>query len=328
MVNQRAYGVEIEFLGASRRDVSDALNRAGLDCEVEGYNHNTRDYWKVVTDASLRGESGELVSPILKGADGVRQLEIACNALNSVAGVRVDRTCGLHIHLDSRDMTAAQIKTVFTRYADYEQQIDQIMPRSRRGNPRWCGSLVDTKSTVQSTVNRKAHLAHAIGRYYKVNLTNVSNRGSIEFRQHSGTTEFAKIINWLNFLQQFTDRSVELNDTPRSPRIIRTKQRLYGQLRGSFERNGGEVKWSRRQMAWVFIQGARSFTLTNEQIAMLYRAGSPMKNVGLLDNWAYLIETLGGFAPVVNHNVGEDALTDGLDEDVQDWLQARANELN
>jgi hypothetical protein len=50
-------------------------------------------------------------------------------------------------------------------------------------------------------------------RYYKVNLCSLSEHGTIEFRQHGGTTKASKIINWVKFLVGFIDKSIEINQT-------------------------------------------------------------------------------------------------------------------
>ena len=38
----RKFGIEIEFVGACKYEVAEAINAAGVDCEVEYYNHTTR----------------------------------------------------------------------------------------------------------------------------------------------------------------------------------------------------------------------------------------------------------------------------------------------
>lgn len=332
----RKFGVEIEFKG-SRERVNREIQLQGVACQLESYNHNTRHHWKIVTDASLGYTgAGEVVSPILQGEQGLRELELVCKALD-LAGATVDRACGLHIHLDSRDMTPAEIKTVFTRYAEYENQIDQIMPRSRRGNARWCGTLNGNmgENIKRQTFSDKMQLAHAMDRYHKVNLTNVAGRGSIEFRQHSGTTNYAKISNWLSFLQQFVNRSIALTGvtrTPRRRRVSTSQQRWYNQLRKAYEQQGGEVFWNRRHMKWEFVHNGGSFMLTNSQIHSLYVRGSSMRNVGLAIDWKSRIIGLGGFPPRTGTSATiatqEDSLTEGLSPETVEWLQRRAAELN
>ncbi|MAL83098.1 MAG: hypothetical protein CMF11_01925 [Idiomarina sp.] len=324
---QRRFGIEIEFKG-NRAAVCESIQRLGVACLEERYNHNTRTHWKIVTDASLGYDNaGEVVSPILQGEQGLRELELVCQGLED-AGARVDRQCGLHIHLDCRDMSVAECQTVFKRYSDYEHAIDRIMPRSRRGNARWCGTIAHS-SVKRETYNTKESLSNAIGRYHKVNLTNIASRGSIEFRQHSGTTNYNKIYNWLNFLQQFVASSIQLTGVARTVRRVRSKQRWYNQLRTAYENVGGSVTYSKGLKKWRFETGETIFFLTNAQIQELYPEGSSLKNTPLKVTWQSQIRLLDGVPPQrTEQYTQDDSLTFGLTPETIDWLQRRANELS
>lgn len=52
----RRFGIEIEAYNCEKGVLARELREAGIAVAVEGYNHNTRDHWKLVTDSSLRGE--------------------------------------------------------------------------------------------------------------------------------------------------------------------------------------------------------------------------------------------------------------------------------
>jgi len=270
MITTKKFGIEIEFVGASLEQVARAIRLAGVDCYVESWNHITREHWKIVTDSSLSsqgGFAGEIVSPILQGPAGVDALKKVCAALNSVAGVTVNRSCGLHVHLDCNDMTMQQIRTVYERYADYEAQIDLVMPRSRRDSPRWCRSIKDRKD-VYKTSTSKSDGAARLGRYHKVNLTNIATRGSMEFRQHAGTTDFTKIYNWLEYLMSFVEKSIELSA---STTKIKPKSRWFNAVRNSFENAGYTFVWSRRLKAWEVSNDERVLgALTNADIQSCY----------------------------------------------------------
>ena len=275
--------------------------------------------------------AGEVVSPILSGAQGLRELELVCQGLEE-AGATVNRSCGLHIHLDCRDLSVAECQTIFKRYSDYEHAIDRIMPRSRRGNARWCGTIADSE-VKRNNYGTKQSLSSAIGRYYKVNLTNIASRGSIEFRQHSGTTNFTKIKNWLTFLQEFVARSIELTGVTRTPRRQRSNQRIYGQLRTAYEMAGGSVTWVRRENAWRFEHNGTAFYLTNRQAVTLYEEGSRHLNTGLLPDWRDRLRLMGHMPPselrASNTPAPQaDSLESGLTPETVDWLQQRAAELN
>ena len=80
----RTFGVEIECIGITSAVACEAIRAAGLTCEIEGYNHNTRDHWKIVTDGSVRDNRGnpgiEVVSPILRGTAGMTALKKVADA--------------------------------------------------------------------------------------------------------------------------------------------------------------------------------------------------------------------------------------------------------
>ena len=208
---ERTFGVEIEFTTASKEEVAARMNEKGVPTYVEYYNHSTRDHWKVITDSSC---GYELVSPILKGRQGLAQLEKACEALRE-AGAQVNRKCGLHVHHDINDFEVKDIKNLFATYIKFEEVIDTFVPNSRReNNNRFCKSLsicgMDKNTTLKElqktkTINDIASLFNT--RYLKLNFQSYLKYGTVEFRQHSGTIEFDKIYNWIILTQQMVNNS-------------------------------------------------------------------------------------------------------------------------
>lgn len=205
---ERRFGIEIEMYGVDKQVLADTLRDAGINCFVEGYNHDTRGWWKVVTDGSLNGVNAvELVSPILEGMAGMQDLERVCEVF-TILRAKINKSCGLHVHFDAAGMGLAEIKNLMLNYAAYEGQIDSFMPMSRRDNNNtYCKSLKTEKSKIENAMSILG-LKAAIGtRYKKINLESIVRHGSVEFRQHSGTTEFEKIKNWVLFLHNLVDYS-------------------------------------------------------------------------------------------------------------------------
>lgn len=342
----RKFGIEIEFVGARRDEVARRLRDAGIDAQAEGYNHRTTSHWKIVTDASLHhrtGMTGELVSPILQGADGFAQLETVCRVLNEIGGCTVNRTCGLHVHLDCRDMTAPQIAKVWERYATYETQIDMVMPQSRRGQARWCRSVVDHKDRMKQ-FNTKESQAYAMDRYYKVNLTNIATRGAMEFRQHSGTTEFRKIGNWVCFLMQFVETSIQLTEQATSAPV---GKRAFNEIRNLFENNDMSITWKRGSNKWVVRRTSTNRLLghiTTEDLRDFYRTNKKshihstnQTEDNILAGLAVRVATdLADGEPVrrdFSNAVHTESVTDtgwmhGVEQGVQDYFEERYEELN
>lgn len=201
------FGVEIECINVNRYALIDAVQVQGVQIQIEGYNHRDNDYYyKVLNDGSLVGEhSAEIVSPILKGNDGKNSLKAVCNALEAI-GAKVNKSCGLHIHLDAKNMTVTHWRNLIINYARLENIIDGFMAKSRRANNNcFCRSLA-LMPRLEATIlhcNSVDEMARYFGtRYTKVNLEAYSRHKTVEFRQHQGSIEFGKIEKWLSFLQK------------------------------------------------------------------------------------------------------------------------------
>ena len=108
----RQFGVEIEAYNVTKSKLKSELIRLGIRVEIENYNHPTKTHWKIITDASIRGTNGfEIVSPILKGQDGLEQLKKVCQALKN-CNAYINKSCGLHIHFDASSFKLKQFKNL------------------------------------------------------------------------------------------------------------------------------------------------------------------------------------------------------------------------
>lgn len=209
----RKFGVEIEFIG-NINIAQEALEALGVECVYEHENtKQTYSKWKFTQEASVH-RGGELVSPVLSGVDGFRQIEIACQALQQ-AECSVNNSCGLHVHVDGSDLSVKEAVNLLRRYADSEQRIDTVMPRKRReSHNQWSQSLriLDAQKyeqmLQQSDISNVGYLVPG-GKYNKVNLASYSRQKTIEFRHHSGTLSADKIINWVRFCVNFLENSKE-----------------------------------------------------------------------------------------------------------------------
>ncbi len=211
---ERNFGIEMEFNGLTMQQSLTALREAGLKAQIEGYNHNDHadGTWKIVSDASVCN-GHEVVSPILHGEAGISEACRAAQALEK-AGATIDKSCGLHVHFDAASFTADELRTACIRYAKHESEIDAFMPKSRRGNENtYCRATAACflNNTAFMRATDKTRLARSqYSRYFKVNLQAYLRHQTIEFRQHSGTVESAKIENWVRFLAAFLDESVRV----------------------------------------------------------------------------------------------------------------------
>ena len=231
------FGVEIEAYNCPRSRLAEELENAGIRVAVERYNHDMRPHWKLTTDSSLSGnDTFELVSPILVGENGLGELETVCWVLETCA-VKVNDSCGLHIHMDAADFNMNTWKNLAFNYKRLEPVIDSFMPRSRRDNNRYCKSLRSISETdiMNATTLGELQEVFSNNRYYKLNLQAYPAHQTVEFRQHSGTINFMKIEKWIRFVSgmiihaQTTGlpRNISLERLP----FLSEKEKLFYKLR-------------------------------------------------------------------------------------------------
>lgn len=208
----RKFGIEIEFLlphATSVDTLAMNLTRAGINTSFEGYTHAVMNRWKIVTDASVSGMGYygyELVSPPMEfNEESFEIIRKVCEILgNANAGVK--RCCGLHVHVDAHGLTLDKAKALINRYVKYERDIDKFMPNSRRAN-----NNVYCKTLVGNTYSHATDIQSLIAdRHSKLNVKSFPKYNTIEFRQHSGTVNAEKIINWVKFCVLFFEKSVNL----------------------------------------------------------------------------------------------------------------------
>lgn len=174
----RTFGVEIEFFGTTAPQVLEALRNAGIDVQHERYNHSRRPHWKLVYDSSVNNVGTglatgghELVSPVLKGKEGLTELKKVMEALDR-AGAKVDKTCGFHVHHGVADFTVDSFKNIFFLYYKFENFFDAIVAPSRRGNGnQYCRAI--TREQIEKlekadSLTRVGEIFHS--RYHKLNF--------------------------------------------------------------------------------------------------------------------------------------------------------------
>jgi hypothetical protein len=239
----RLFGLEIEVVtNKDKREVARAISeeftRQRIDqvCEAQEYNHNTQSIWKVVRDSSVRG--WEIVSPPMKGHQGRIELEAVCKALNDLE-VKVNHTTGLHVHHDARDLTGQQVGMTFGLYASFQHVFNLMVSPSRRNN-NFARPLNWTHLTQNGRDNFRGEVRNASRRtngnsierklqermnagglhsYTSVDCMSLYRHGTIEFRQHQGTTNATKIWNWVLMTQSIIEAAREKRIVPKPSSI-------------------------------------------------------------------------------------------------------------
>lgn len=212
----RRFGVEMELIfprGTTAATISAALRNAGLSG------------WNVTTDCSLHDRNGrgigyEIISPILAGEDGIEQVRTAARTLRSI-GATPNRTCGMHVHHEIRDLGLDGVKRLYRSWANNQSVIDGLVAPSRRPGAhesRYCNSVTDAEARVVEAARDLRTIRHG-GKFKALNLSYVGSRGTIEIRQHQGTCDPEKIVSWVRFGQGLIDAAAEGVVVERSTRM-------------------------------------------------------------------------------------------------------------
>lgn len=203
----KKFGVEIECLLNDVKDIQNIIEltyNRGLSIKNEFYNHNIQEYWKIVSDISIKDPNKigkEFVSPILFGNDGRRQIKTISQILfNNKA--TTNQTCGLHVHIDAHNMDIEKIKKVIYIYYKHEKEIDKlIIPSRRANNYNYCQSLNSIIDVIDSYDEIDKIIDEIPTRNLKVNISSIQRHNTIEFRQHHGTIDYNDIIHWVDLCQ-------------------------------------------------------------------------------------------------------------------------------
>ena len=238
-IPDRKFGLELELSTANWEPteiVAAALERTAnkrVDVMTNDYRASRQSYedWKLVHDGSIACHRNrpdcnafELVAPILRGPNGLRQCETMLHALSRVHSIKVNKSMGFHVHINVQNAGLVNLKKICQNFIKYERAMDTIMPQSRRVN-QYCKS---NKAVIPGRTNEQRHeqidacqtvkeLCYLMNpgpghRYYKLNLDNLrTNRmQTLEFRQHSATSSPEKILAWIRFCLHFVSNSIRL----------------------------------------------------------------------------------------------------------------------
>jgi hypothetical protein len=245
---ERRFGVEIEVCGldyvitpldqsvikpyniSSRARDGGRFDELCLKHGIDlGSDHNA---WRFEEDDSIIGRGGaELVSPILSGLEGLNEVYRALQLLGDIEKVRVDESCGFHVHhgIDRETYGCEQLKQLVRIVHPMEAEFYLLIPGDRQ-IAETCRPLeVPLKAFLEacdgscesegcrarrlwySSENRydpKADSRYDKTRYHGLNLHSYWYRSTVEFRYHSGVLDnIHEAMQWIIFTQFLVEMS-------------------------------------------------------------------------------------------------------------------------
>jgi len=274
----RTFGVEIEFFGlnylitpvdnniikpyliSSRakdgRHITDLYKDYSIDLGT------SRDLWHFEQDTSVRGKGhtrcgAELISPILRGMQGLVQVYNAFQFLNAIEGIDIDASCGMHVHhgVDPAAFNCKQLQQLVRIVHHYEDLFYLLIPGERR-NAETCRPMeIDVKAFLdvcegdddghncrikdlwyslqnRFDANGGVNARYDKTRYHGLNLHSYWYRSTIEFRYHSALLEKAdEAIQWIIFTQFIIelsqDHAPDIYYYPEANKWLATIYKIY-----------------------------------------------------------------------------------------------------
>ena len=182
--------------------------------------------WKRSSDGSISSDNGrgyEYISTPMNGDHLFHRIDMITDYLRR-NGFWVNRSCGLHIHIDARDLFYKELKGIMLVMKSFEKTVLSMMPDSRH-TTNWCKPMKIDKSAIMKIHNDSDFIEswydfcneppssdkYNDSRYHGLNLHARVYLGTIEFRYHSGTNNPTKIKNWITICQSIVQKGIEIS---------------------------------------------------------------------------------------------------------------------
>ncbi|RPH76859.1 MAG: hypothetical protein EHM77_08720, partial [Planctomycetaceae bacterium] len=162
--NEFTFGIEIETIAPNSAVQNDGLRigpyKRGIQVPYLPAG------WKAEADGSIDNSAGghkcEIVSPILRGAEGLTQVVEVVAALEA-KGHRVNPSCGVHVHVGwDQAWTADALARLVTIIAYVERGLYAITGTKSRERSRYCGGVRKYGNQKDAKPNLDRNRYHAL----------------------------------------------------------------------------------------------------------------------------------------------------------------------
>jgi hypothetical protein len=227
----RTFGVEFEFnrpITLTWNHIIDLLAKVKIKAKtVQRTDYADTSCWRLTNDGSVEVPfelihthqgGNEIKSGILRGSEGLEEVKKVLKVLRD-SGCVINNSCGVHIHHGFKNKDDAEnakiIHNACLLYYNFKNKINKILPLDRRHN-KYCRHFRPAEiEHLSQEYSKEPELRNQYGKKYAFHLDFCSDRNravnicayftheTLEFRQHSGTLDDNKTINWILFTQAF-----------------------------------------------------------------------------------------------------------------------------
>lgn len=206
----------------TRKYPKESVRSVGI--EIECMIPRKADYTKfwpvakfidIAGDGSIRVDDGNFTASEIRICVPIKEMRPVVTKLCEILaemGAKVNKSCGLHVHLDQRDKDLSKVQASFTNLIRAQNLLFSVVPNSRRDN-YYC-------KKHRGTDFNKATYG---GRYKAINAAAYRRHKTIEVRLFGGTINAEKIINWTETLWAIESGTAVL----RCPKTIEIAKRYW-----------------------------------------------------------------------------------------------------
>lgn len=169
----------------------------GIEIETENilYEYFVNHFWNVKEDHSLRNNGIEFTSKPLEQIEIEPALHYLKRQLEVKNKPDMSPRTSVHIHVNCRDFTWDQIKTIILLYSIFEHHFYNIAGKNRE-NSIFCVPLYKTEFIKNLLYSNLEHLIWS--KYCGINILPLMEFGTIEFRHLYGTLDPLTILEWID----------------------------------------------------------------------------------------------------------------------------------
>ena len=165
--------------------------------------------WKAERDGSITanrsGHTGcEIVSPILRGAEGLAQVESVIAVLNE-KGHKVNASCGVHVHVGFAGKSGEELARLITLVSFLEKGLYAVTGTKSRERSNWCLSTKKVSRYSDTEIkNAKQFLRHKSNEKYSI--LNIRPLTADEFEYFNDFDSYFRFVKRLPALRRLIDR--------------------------------------------------------------------------------------------------------------------------
>lgn len=156
-------------------------------------------------DGSLRPKDNEsdIEIAIVDTEDKIQETLSKVLGILNENGARVDKRCGVHVHVDMRDRVA---EIAFHNFVQAQNVMFKMLTKERKKN-EFCVPVRGTSIYKYYGGNR---------RYWSINATSIAKFNTIEIRMHHGSLDSKRLNNWVNLLINIANKKNKVKTAFRS----------------------------------------------------------------------------------------------------------------